>query len=263
MVFPRRLLRLLPIIAALALLAPACHRAPPPSISPSVASSIPAGTSALAGVDINSLRRSPLYARLPQSAKSMLGVAPGATRLFLAWNGTDLLTLAQGEFTAAPPGFTLIDRHLAAGGSGDALRAAQAQRQSGRTGAPGLLTHAAELAPNRTVWIAAAGDAPLPLAGNSANLGRLLRYTRYATAAARIDDRVDIEATGFCAGPGQARELEEKLRAFVSLLSAATARRPDLAAAWNSVRIETSGNTVRATIALSPELSEKALSLLP
>ncbi len=257
---PRSLL--VPLALAFAFLTSACHHGPPPAISDTVASSVPAGTVALAGIDLAALRRSSLYGRIPQAARSFLEAADGASRLFFAWSGTDLLTLAEGNFSAAPSGFTLIGRHLATAGPADALRAAEAQRQTGHTGAPGLLARAAGIAANHTVWIAASGDSGLPLTGNLANLTRLLRSTRYATAAARVDDHITVETEGICASPGQARELEERLRALVSLLSAGASRRPDLAAVWNSIRIGTNSDTVRVNLALSREASEKALALL-
>jgi hypothetical protein len=246
----------------LAFLAPACRQGPPPSISEAVASSVPAGTIALAGIDLAALHRSNLYPRIPRAARSFLEAPGGASHLFFAWNGKTVLTLAEGSFSAAPPGFTLISRHVAAAGSADALRAAEAQRKTGRTGAPDLLAHAANLAANDTVWVVAAGDANLPFSGNLANLARLLRYTRYTTAAARIDDRITLQAGGLCAGPAQARELEEKLRALVSFFSAAASRRPGLAQIWSSLRIAANGDTVRVSLALSPEASETTITLL-
>ena len=239
----------------------ACGHHSPPAIDPAVASSLPAGTVAVAGLDLDTLRRSPLCPQMPAAARSAVDFVPGASRLTLAWNGKELLTLGEGDFTAAPAGFTLLTPHLAAGGSADIIRAAQAQQRTGATGAPELLARAAALASDHAVWIAAAGDAALPLSGNFANLDHLLRYSRYTTAAARVTDHVEIEAAALCAGPGQARELEEKLRALVSLLSTAAARRSDLAAIWNAVRIDTRDDSVRLSLALSPEASSKALAL--
>jgi hypothetical protein len=249
-------------VAALAALASACRHSPP-AIDPSVASSIPAGTRALAGLNLDALRQSSLYAQSPQSARAALDFVPGASRLTLAWNGKDLLTLAEGDFAAAPSGFTLISSHLAAGGSADGIREAQTRRRTGDTGAPVLLAQAAGLAPDHAIWAAAAGDADLPLTGNFANLNRLLHYSRYTTAAARVTDRLEIEADATCADPGQARELEETLRAFASLLSAAGGRHSDLSAIWSNLHVGAHNSTVRATLSLSPEESTKALALLP
>ncbi len=248
------------IVAALA--ASACRHSPPPAIDPGVAASIPDGSRALAGLNLDALRRAPLYAHTPQAARAAIDVVPGASRLTLAWDGKDLLTLAEGDFATAPSGFTLIRPHLAAGGSAEAIREAQAASRTGGAGASGLLAQAAALAPDHAIWIAADGDADLPFNGNLANLNRVLRYSRYATVAVRVTDRLEIEADAVCAGPGQARELEEKLRAFVSLLAAAGARSPDLAAIWANLHIDARESTVRVTVTLSPESSAKALALL-
>ncbi len=253
----RRLLQS-PALAALALLSVSCGHAPP---ADPAAAAIPAGTIALAGIDVAALQHSPLSAELPPSARSFLNAAPGASSLLLAWNGRDLLTLAKGDFAAPPSGFTAIGPHLAASGSAEIVRASRAQFGTGRTGAPGLVATASAAAPGHAIWIVTAGDAQLPFSGNLAMLARLLRYARYTTAAVQVGESLTVDATGDCPSPANARELEEKLRALVSLLSAVS-RRPGLETIWNSVAIERQDHIVRAHVTLSREAFGKALALL-
>ena len=250
--------RLLPALAALALLATSCRHAPP---ADPAAAAIPAGITAIAGIDLSALQRSPWSAALPPSARLLLNAVPGASNLLLAWNGRDLLTLAKGDFAAAPSGFEFIGPHLAASGPAEIVRASRAQLKTGRTGAPDLLGAASLAAPVPIIWIATAGDAQLPFSGNLAMLARLLRYTRYTTATVQASQSVTLDAMGDCPSPAAARELEEKLRALVSLL-AAMSRRPDLQTVWNSIVIERHDHVVHTHLALSPESFSKALTLL-
>jgi len=222
---------------------------------------IPAGTTAIAGIDVATLQRSPLSAALPPYARSLLNAVPGASSLLLAWNGRDLLTLAKGDFAAAPSGFAIIGPHLAVSGPAEIVRASRAQLTTGRSGAPDLLGAASVAAPGHAIWIVTAGDAQLPFSGNLAMLARLLRYTRYTTATVQVGQSVTLDTAADCASPASARELEEKLRALVSLLSAMS-RRPDLQTVWNSVSIGRHENTVVTHLALSPESFAKALALL-
>jgi hypothetical protein len=249
---------LLPLLVAAVCWVPACRNR---SAGDDANSLVPAGAAAIAGVDLTALRRSALFAQMPEKARPFLESAPGASRLLLAWNGNSLLTIAEGDFLSAPAGFTLITRRLAAAGTADAVNAARLQHQSGRSGAPDLTARAADLAPGHAIWVIANGSAPLPLAGNLGNIAGLLAYTRYSTVAARIDDRLTLDGKSICADAAKAGELEEKLRALLSLFSMMTSRRPDLAAIANSIRIETTGDTVQVHVALSPEASAKAMAL--
>jgi hypothetical protein len=238
-----------------------CHRGPAPVLTMDADASIPGGARALSGVNLEAFQRSALYSHLPQPARSLFESIPDAKHLYLVWNGQHLLILAEGRFHAPPPGFILLSSHLSAGGSPDAVQAAEAQHRTGHTGAPDLLAAVTATIPQRrTLWIVAAGNASLPFTGNAANLTRLLRYTQYTAVTAQLEDRAVIETTSLCGSTGQALDLEERLHGLASLLWPAAARDPDLAALWKSVRIEASGNTVHVALTLSPEQTGKLLA---
>src|ERR1035437_837356 len=57
---------------ALAILAACRTPAPPAAIDPALSARVPAATVALAGVDLDRLRTSPLYAKLPPAAQAFL-----------------------------------------------------------------------------------------------------------------------------------------------------------------------------------------------
>lgn len=167
----------------------------PAGVARDMASSIPADTLLLAGLDLDALRASPLYPKLPPAVRALAEPLRDAEYLLLASNGKDLLSIARGRFREAPPGATLVAPGLVAAGPSDSVRAAIAQHQTGRGGAPDLLIRAASLADGKQIWMVARGGVPLPAAGNAANLNRLLRDTEYTAIAARIDSGIEIEAT--------------------------------------------------------------------
>jgi hypothetical protein len=235
----------------------------PAGVGRDMASSIPADTLVVAGLNLDELRASPLYPKLPPGARALAEPLRDAGYLLLASNGKDIVAIARGRFREAPPGATLVVPGLAAAGSPDSVRAAIAQHKTGRSGAPDLLARAASLADGKQIWMVARGGVPLPVAGNAANLNRLLRDTEYATIAARIGSGIEIEATAVGRTTEAGREFEENLRAILSLTAAANARQPDLVALIRSVQIRREDRTVRATLAGGPDAADQLLRLAP
>jgi hypothetical protein len=199
------------------------HRA---LVDPDLAACVPSSAAAVAGLDIARLRGTPLYERLP---------VRDAAYALAASDGKDWLVIARGTL----PGGIAIAPGITAIGSDDLVKAAAAQRQTGRTGAPDLLARASD-AP---IWLVARGNMTLPVAGNLGNINRLLHQTYFMTIAARLNGRVEVEATGACRTAEQAKHLEENVRALASLL---LAKYP--------VDVRTEGTNVRVTASLPPEV---------
>jgi hypothetical protein len=107
----------------------------------------------------------------------------------------------------------------------------------------------------------ARGGIPLPIAGNAANLNRLLRNTEYAAIAARIGSGIEIEVTVVGRTAEAGREFEENLRAILSLTAAANARQPDLVALIHSIQIRREDRTVRAVLSGGPDAVARLLGL--
>jgi hypothetical protein len=235
----------------------------PAGVGRDMASSIPADASLLAGLNLDELRASPLYPKLPPAVRALAEPLRDARYLLLASHGKDILAIASGRFREAPPGATLVARGLAVTGSPDSVRAAVAQRKTGRDGAPDLLARAASLADGKQIWMVARGGVPLPVAGNAANLNRLLRDTEYAAITARIGSGIEIEATAAGLTADAGREVEENLRGIVSLTAAASARQPDLVALIRSIRISREDRTVRAALSASSDAAASLLGLVP
>ena len=250
-------------LVALAAAAIACRSLNAPAgVSRDMASSIPADTLLLAGLNLDELRASPLYPKVPPAVRALAEPLRDARYLLLASHGKDLLSIASGRFREAPPGATLVAPGLAVTGSPDSVRAAVAQRKTGRDGAPDLLARAASLADGKQIWMVARGGVALPVSGNAANLNRLLRDTEYAAIAARIDSRIEIEATAVGRTAEAGREFEENLRAILSLTAAANAHQPDLVALIHSIRISREDRTVRLAVSCGPDAAASLLGLI-
>ena len=102
------------------------------------------------------------------------------------------------------------------------------------------------------------GGTRLPLPGNSANLNRLVAFTKYTTASATWDSAIRLEADGHCATPESARQLEERLRALVTLAKSA-AKAPQLASVLASIELGHDGSVVHLALLASPQAVQELL----
>jgi hypothetical protein len=236
--------RLAATILASATITCSCRPSTAP-IDPASASCITPGTILLAGLDLDRIRASPLYAKLPPGAALAIEPLRNASRLMVTWDGRQLVFVARGKFREPPAGATLIDRDLAISGSAEAVRGAIAQHKTGTAGAPDLLAHAASIAGGAEIWAVVRGGINLPLTGNAANLNRLLHLVDYATLTARLAPLLDLDLTSASRTADQGQHLEETLRAIVSLAGAAS---PRLDTLLHSVQIRREGPIVHATL---------------
>ena len=234
----------------------------PAGVGRDMASAIPADTVMLAGVNLDELRGSPLYPKLPAGVRALAEPLRDARYLLVASNGKEILEMARGRFREAPPGATLAASGLAVAGSPDSIRAAIAQHKTGRDGAPDLLARAASLAAGRQIWIVARGGVPLPVTGNAANLNQLLRDTEYAAITARIGSGIEIEVTAVGRTAEAGREFEENLRAILTLTAVASARQPELVRLIHSIRISREDRIVRAVLSAGPDAAGSLLKLV-
>ena len=235
-----------------------CHSPRAAHVIPQeIAACIPSDTVALAGLRLDQIRASALYPALPAAWRALVEPLHDATSAHITYDGRDLLVIAQGHFRAAPPGAVLLSPSLALAGSRAAVDSAKAQRASGRTGAPRLLAEAETVAV-KPIWIVLEGNVSVPLAGNFANFNRLLRYVDHATLTADLGSRVDIRLTGVGRTTDDARQLEESLRALVSL-AAAGAHDPDLNAVFRSAQVSRQDSQVLLTVSAGMAAVQKLL----
>jgi hypothetical protein len=186
-----------------------------------VISAVPGDSTAIAVIDLERLRAAPAYGRLPAAMKALAQPLSGVKQMAVSWNGRDLLLLAAG-FSEPPAGYTAIGKGIAA--AGPAIR----------------------------------GDGRLPLADNLANAGTLLSMASSSTLMAHVENAVELELTALSASSAQALQLEESLRAMLTLGAAGT-KDAELAALLRDVRIQRENMLVRVNVIASPDSLAKAL----
>jgi len=232
------------------------------AVDPEAASCIPADTVVLAGVNLDRLRAAPLYTKLPAAAAAIAGAFTGASSALLAYNGKDLLVIARGSFAKAPPGATLAAPNLALFGTPQLVAAAMAQRRSRTAGAPALVARAESIAGGRQIWIVIQGGVVFPLSGNAANLNRLLHHAESAALTASFDSGLALEVTALGRTDDDARNIEESVRADITLAAAAEARQPDLAKMLRSVKIDRDDRNVRIALSADQDVAAKMIAAL-
>jgi len=207
-----------------------------------MAACVPAGTVALAGANLEQLRTSPLYGKLPLSSFS------GAKSLLAAWNGKEVLVIsAPGPALNGPP---------------EMVESARGQQKTGISGALELLKQADEFADRSAIWIVLKGDTTLPLAGNAANVNRLMRNMEFAAITAGAGPRVELALTARGRTDDAARHFEETLRAMLTLLAAAETKHPKLAGLLRSIPVRRDGQVVRAGVSTDADGAVHLLELL-
>jgi hypothetical protein len=234
---------------ALAVLAACRPPAPPAAIDPALSARVPTATVALAGVDLDRLRASPLVAKLPPVALAFLEPYGHAHYVVIAATGVELLTIARGVV----PGATQLAPDLALSGAPDLIAAATAAHP-----AAGILAQAESVAAS-PVWIAVRGGVALPLEGNLANVNNLLRDTEYVTLAVQPGDPTELLLVARCPSPEATLRFEQSFRALVSLTIGANARQPATAGMLHSIRIGREERVVHVSLSAPPEALARLL----
>ena len=222
----------------------------------SIEGRIPPGATMLAGVHLDRLRESSLFQQLPPSAAALLAPWQDAVTVLAASNGPDYVVLARGTFAQPPAGSTLLEPGLAGMGTAEYLK--QTKSPSRRNP---LFDSVGPLAATSEIWAIAAGGANLPLSGNAENFNRLLHRTRYAALSVKLTDHVMLDIAGICANPDAARELEETVRAMITLGGAFSRKDPVTGGLLKRIQLDREGNAVRISLTVSPAELEAVLKL--
>ena len=224
---------------------------------------MPPGTVAIAGIRLDAVRASPVFTRLLGRLPGSDALA-GAASILLAFDGRDLLLSARGNFSNPPAGFTAVAPGVVIAGPDAWVRAAVAQHRTRQSGAPALLAQVEPLAAAYPVWAAVQGGRTFPLAGNAANLNRLLRGTDHATLAARFANGLELIAAAVCPTDAGAAELEQSLRAMLTLAQAGSRANAEREFPFDAVRLSRREQTVTVSLALPDPAAARLLdSLLP
>jgi hypothetical protein len=166
-----------PAFLSLLLFAAACRHSPRRS---ELAAFLPANASIVGGFDIDALRNTALFPKLPENFRE-------ASYVMAALDPPNLVTaeIVRGNIRAtAPPGPP-----------------------------PDLARHATA-AP---IWIVVRGTAQLPLQGNLSNINRLIEQTDYTVISIKLTDKAEFEAEGVCRSAEAAAHLDQNLRAIATL----------------------------------------------
>jgi hypothetical protein len=234
----------------LAILAACRTPAPPAAIDPALSARVPTATVALAGVDLDRLRASPLYAKLPPAAQAFLEPFRNSHHVLIASTGVELLTIARGVV----PGATQLAPDLALSGAGNLIAAA-----IGAHPPAGILATVESVAAGSPIWIAVRGGIALPLEGNLANVNNLLRGTDYVTLAGQPGDPTELELMARCPTPDAALRFEQSFRAMASLAAATNARQPAIAGVLQSIRIRREERVVHVSLSAPVDALAKLL----
>src|SRR5580765_6537752 len=100
----------LALAAALAILSACGTVGPPPVIDAALSARVPPATVALARINLDQLRASPLYTKSPPALQAYLTPFANAHDVLIASTGTQLLAIARGAVpgaTVAAPGIAL------------------------------------------------------------------------------------------------------------------------------------------------------------
>ena len=234
---------------ALAMFAACRTSAPPNAIDPALSARVPAATIALAGLDLDRIRPSPLYASLPPAALAFLQPFDHARRVLIAWSGGELLAIARGVV----PGATQIAPDIALSGAPNLIAAATAAHPPAQ-----ILEPAGSVAGAAPIWIALRGGIALPLQGNLANLNKLLHDTGFVTLAVQPGNPADFQLAAQCPSPDAALRFEQSLRAIVSLAIATNMRQP-ATSLLQSIRIQRDDRVVHVSLSAQPDTLLKLL----
>jgi hypothetical protein len=213
---------------ALAILAACRTPAPPAAIDRALSARVPEAAVALGGIDLDRLRASPLYAKLPPAALAFLAPFAHAHRVLIASNGVEILIVARGVV----PGATQIAPDVALSGAPGLIAAANAAHPPAA-----ILAPAESVAAASPVWIAVRGGVALPFEGNLANVNNLVRGVEYVTLALDPGDPADLRLVARCPTPEAALHFEQSVRALVSLVIATNARQSALTGLLAAIRI--------------------------
>jgi hypothetical protein len=228
----------LAVAPALAVLCACGTVGPPPVIDAALSARVPPATVALAGINLDQLRASPLYTKSSAAMRQFLTPLADAHEVLIASTGTQLLAIARG----AVPGAMVTTPGIALYGDPKLIAAGAAQHPPA-----GILRLADSVAAGHTIWIALRGGIALPLEGNAANLNNLLRATESVTIAVRPDDPAGVDITAQCTTPAVAQHFEQSVRALASL-AAATSRDPQVTAASQAIVITRADRIVRVAL---------------
>ena len=262
-------------------------------VDPKLAAFVPDEAIVLAGFRLEALKSTPLYQRAEKEgvfrgaddfvSKTNFDPRKDVKDLLIASSSSDWLLIAQGRFEikgleAVPKstyqGVTLygeeagalaiLDQATALAGPARAVKAALDHSRSGAT-AP-VLQLTATIPAGSQVWAVSRGvpklDA-LPLSGNMANLGRVIRSLERVSLSLDFAQGANGYVEGQCATDQDCKSLSEALRGVLGLgrLSVPD-NQPELLKFFDGIKVSQDKLALRVDISISDDIAKKAIDQL-
>ena len=227
-------------------------------IDPALTVFIPPDTVALAGVNIDRVRTTPLYRKLAlQNRLPRWDIH----QLLLASDGKHVLAIARGAFpeqrASETEGITFVGHDIALFGEAAAVRAAIDQSKRGGRGArPDLMARAQALPADAQIWAVVAdwrGATPdqLRAMGNWGNLDRVFRLVQGASLTVDLRTGVHAAFVGDSRTEADAKNLADSLRGLAALALIGTPH------SVPGIQVTQEGRAVRVNVDLAEDLAEK------
>ncbi len=255
---------------------------------------VPAGTKALIGVKVDSLKSSEFYKRhesqlkLPQlsAMQERIGMDPARdlTEIVLAWDGQQVLTIARGNFKSEEvqpkiakltpereqyknntlfgskkEAIVFLPKGIALAGPSDGIKRAL----DGAGGVPEeLKARLHGVLPNAQVWAASYGVLPLsniPIRSDTQSLlSNLVDYVNGTTLGVALDAGAHLRLEVACISPEGAQRVNDALR---GLLGFARLNTPDnqmeMLHLWDAIKVEKNGSGVVVHADLTADLADR------
>ena len=243
-------------------------------IDPALSVFIPPDTVAIAGVNLDRLRATPLYRKLAERNRlpRFDAFRTDTHDVMLASDGKHVLAIARGAFpeqkASETEGITFIGHDIALFGEAAAVRAAIERSKSGGRGAPrDLMARAQALPADTQIWAVVAawrGATPDQLRemGNWGNLDRVFRLVEGASLTVDLRTGVHAAFVGDSRTEADAKNLADSLRGLAALARMGAPRGepgnpPDFLRALDGIQVKQEDRVVRVNVDLAEDLAEK------
>jgi hypothetical protein len=252
--------RAIPLCAALALAIAGCGPPGRASVDRGLAAFLPGDSVALAGLRVDEVKATPAGAKL---AALLEPAGVEAHDLLIAWDGKDWLVAARGSLRVpATPTLTAVGDTVLAGPEA-AVKAAIARQAAKRPGPDALLDCARDSAARGQFWAVSNGAPLIPRTAAHIGVERLLNSLEDIRFALDLRDGIQAVASGNCLNDESAAIVDGSLRAMLSLGRVNVARGdPDIARAYDGIRVEQHGRAVRLTAAIPRSAADKLIGRL-
>jgi hypothetical protein len=178
--------------------------------------------------------------------------------LVYASNGREYLLLARGRFDKKG-GLAFLEDGTALSGSPGLIETVT-RRAAKPTMPEALAIPMQDVGGDAQFWAVFTGGAarlPVPDSSNLGNVNTILRTVSTGSFTADLSRGLNARARVLCAAESDARNMGDALKALLAIGKAASSKKPDLARAYESIRVTVEGRRVSASADAPQELVER------